>query len=264
MKPQGFEKLTLTDIALEKWLKTLQIGAPKVEHVPLQDALGRVLAEDLVAQESLPRFDRSAMDGYAVKAVDTTGASQSNPAVFELTEAPEVGSKQAKQVSTGNPIPKGADSVVIIEETEQSQGKLQVWMQVTSGKNVAKIGEDTKKGSLIAKAGTRLNPFHIGLAAALGLSELKVAAKPKIAILATGGELAEVGTPLSGNLIYESNKTMISSECRELGAEPTDLGIVKDNLDEIAAKIKEALQTHDVVVLLAAPALEDWIWFLTQ
>lgn len=248
VKPQGFQKLTLTDEALEKWLKTLQIGAPKAESVPLQEALGRVLAEDLVAIESLPRFDRSAMDGYAVKAADTAGTSQSKPAKLDVTESQEIFSKQARQIWTGNPIPRGADAVVIIENTEKKESKLLVYCPVTPALNIAKIGEDIKKGSLIASAGTRLNPYHLGLAAALGFSQLKVAAKPKIAVLATGNELAEVGIPLSGNLIYDSNKVMVSGVCHELGAETADLGIVKDNMDEITAKILVALKTYDVVI----------------
>jgi len=110
------------------------------------------------------------------------------------------------------------------------------------------VGEDIKMGSLIASAGIRLNPFHIGMAAALGIRQLKVIEKPKIAVLATGNELAEVGTPLSGNLIYDSNKVMISGVCNELGAEVTDLGIVKDNADEIGKVIMHALKMHAAVI----------------
>jgi len=230
------------------WLSALQIGAPEIAVVPLQDALGRVLAEDLVAQGSLPRFDKSAMDGYALNSADSIGASQFKPATFQLTENQELLGKQAKQVWTGNPIPKGANAVVMIENTRMHEGKLEVWSQLAPGENVSKTGEDVKKGFIVAKAGVRINPYHIGLAAALGYSQLKVAAKPKIGILATGNELAEVGSELSGNLIYDSNKIMISAECRELGAEISDLGIAKDNVDEIAAKIKKALETQDAII----------------
>ncbi len=248
MKLKGFQKLTLTDQALERWLTKLQIGKPKDCVVSLQDALGSVLAEDIVAQDNLPRFDKSAMDGYALKSVDSVGASQFKPASFQLTENHEIGDKQTKQVWTGNPIPKGADAVVMLENTQKRGGKLEVWSQLAPGENVSKIGEDTKKGDVVAKAGVRLNPYHIGLAAALGYNQLKVAQKPKIAILATGNELAEVGASLSGNLIYDSNKIMISAECRELGAETVDFGIVKDNVDEIADKIKNALKTSEAVI----------------
>ena len=168
MKLQGFEKLTLVDKALEMWFKELQIGAPKVAVVSLQDALGRVLAEDLVAQEAIPRFDKSAMDGYALNSADSTGASQFKPATFQLTENQELTGKQAKQVWTGNPIPKGANAVVMIENTKMHEGRLEVWSQLKPGENVSKIGEDVKKGFIVAKVGARINPYHIGLAAALG------------------------------------------------------------------------------------------------
>jgi molybdopterin molybdotransferase len=248
VKLKGFQKLTLTDQALQSWLNALQIGKPKVAVVSLQDASGRVLAEDIIAQEDLPRFDKSAVDGYAIKSADSVGASQFKPATFQLTDNQEITDKQAKQVWTGNPIPKGANAVVMLENTKKHDGKLEVWNQLAPGDNISKKGEDTKKGDVAAKAGTRLNPYHIGLAAALGYSQLKVAEKPKIGILATGNELAEVGTQLSGNLIYDSNKIMISSICRELGAETTDYGIAKDDVDEIAAKIQKALQTQDAVI----------------
>jgi molybdopterin molybdotransferase len=248
VKLRGFQKLTLTDEALQTWLEALQIGKPKVEMVPLQDASGRVLAEDFAAEESLPRFDKSAMDGYALNSADSTGASQSKPGVFQMTNSQEIGAKQAKQVWTGNPIPKGADAVIMLENTERKEGKLEVWGPLFPGENIARIGEDLKAGTLVAKAGARLNPYHVGLAAALGYRQIKVAAKPKIGIVATGNELAEAGGELGGSLIFDSNKVMISSMCRELGAETTDYGIAKDDVDEIAARIRAALKTQDAVV----------------
>jgi molybdopterin molybdotransferase len=188
------------------------------------------------------------MDGYALNSTDSVGASQFKPAIFQLTENQELTSKQAKQTWTGNPIPKGANAVVMIENTKSYYEKLEVWSQLAPGENVSKIGEDIKKGFIIAKSGVRLNPYLIGLAAASGYSQVKVAVKPKIGILATGNELAEVGAELSGHLIYDSNKIMISAICKELGAEITDLGIAKDNVDEIAAKIKPALETQDAII----------------
>ena len=248
VKLKGFQKLTLTDQALQSWFNALQIGKPKVTMVTLQEALGRVLAEDLFAPEDLPRFDKSAMDGYAVKSSDLAGASQSKPAVLQLTQADQIDAKQAKQVWTGNPIPAGADAVVMLENTQKHGGELEVWSQLSPWTNVSKIGEDTKKGDLSVKAGTRLNPYHLGLAAALGYTQLKVAEKPKIAILATGNEIAEVGTERASNQIYDSNKTMIAAMCSELGAETTDLGIAKDKTDEIAQKIQQALKSNHAVI----------------
>jgi len=248
VKLKGFQKLTLIDQALQTWFNVLQIDKPKMVVVSLQEALHRVLAEDLIAQEDLPRFDKSAMDGYAVKSVDLAGATQFKPAILQLTPAEQVGDKQAKQVWTGNPTPEGADAVVMLENTEKRDGELEVWSQLAPWVNVSKKGEDIKKGDLVVKAGTRLSPYHLGLAAALGYINLKVAQKPKIIILATGNEIAEVGTERLGNQIYDSNKTMIAAMCHELGAETTDLGIAKDNIDEIAEKIQKALKTHDVVI----------------
>ncbi len=248
VKLKGFQRLTLTDQALQTWFNALQIGKPKVEEAPLREALGRVIAEDLIAQEALPRFDKSAMDGYAVKSSDLTGATQSKPVVLQLTESNQINAKEAKQVWTGNPIPKGADAVVMLEDTQKRDGQLEVWGQLVPWTNVSKIGEDIKNGDLLVKAGTRLNPYHLGLAAALGHIKLKVSVKPKIAIIATGNEIVEVGTERASNQIYDSNKTMVSSLCYELGAETTDLGIAKDNIDEIADKIKTALKTSDAVI----------------
>ena len=127
-------------------------------------------------------------------------------------------------------------------------GELEVWSQLTPWTNISEVGEDIKKGVLVAKAGTRLNPYHVGLAAALGYTTLKVSEKPKIAILPTGNEITEVGTERAANQIYDSNKVMVSAMCQELGAETVDLGLAKDNTDEIAQKIKSALKTSDAVI----------------
>ncbi len=248
VKMQGFQKLTSTDQALQRWFKVLQIGKPPVTVVSLKDALGRVLAEDLVAKDALPRFDKSAMDGYAVKSEEIVGVSQSKPVIFEITDNQEITSRQAKQIWTGNPIPKGANAVVMLENTKKIDGKLEVWSQLAPFANVSRMGEDVKKGEIIAQIGARLTPYHIGLAAALGYNQVKVAEKPKIGILVTGNELAELGNELSGSLIYDSNKVMISAVCRELGAEITDFGIAKDNVDQIAGIIRKALETQDAVI----------------
>jgi molybdopterin molybdotransferase len=245
---KGFQKLTSTDDALQTWLKILQIKKPKEVTVALHKALNRVLAEDIIAEEDLPRFDKSAVDGYALKSEHATGASQFKPALFQLISSDVVSAMQAKQVWTGNPIPKGADAVVMLENTQKHDGKIEVWIQLAPGENVSKKGEDVQKGENVVKAGTRLKPYHLALLAALGNSEVKVAEKPKIAILATGNELAEVGSKLAKNQIFESNKIMISAMCRELDAEPVDLSIAKDDLKEITEKLKTALLNADAVI----------------
>ena len=245
---KGFQKLTLTDDALRRWLDILQVKKCREVTVPLSEALNRVLATDVIAKEDLPRFDKSAVDGYALRAENTTGASQFKPVTFQITEFGEVNSKQARQIWTGNPIPKGANAVVMIENTKRHYGKFEVWVQLAPGENVSKRGEDIKKGENAVKAGTRLKPYHLGLLDAMGNGEVKVVEKPRIAILATGNELAEAGSKPSGNQIFESNRIMLSAMCRELDAEPVDLGIAKDDVDEIAEKLRTGLRNCDAVI----------------
>ncbi len=244
---KGFKKLTFIDDALQKWLNILQIKKPKEVTVALNKALNRVLATDITAEEDLPRFDKSAVDGYAVKSKDTIGASQFNPVIFQITNS-EVGTKQARQIWTGTPLPKGANAVVMIENTKIVNRDLEVGIQVPTGGNVSKKGEDVKKAERILKAGTRLTPYHLALLAAIGKNQVKVAKKPRVAILATGNELAEPGNTLSGNQIFDSNSIMLSGLCRELGAETVDLGIAEDNLEEIAEKLRIGIHKCDVVI----------------
>ncbi len=245
---KGFQKLTLIDDARRKWQNILKIKKPREVTLPLNEALNSVSATDLIAKEDLPRFDKSAVDGYALKAQDTAGASQFNPITFQITELEEVGSKQAKQIWTGNPLPKGANAVVMIENTKKIGGKLEVWVQLATGGNVSKKGEDVKKGEKILEAGTRLTPYHLALLTAMGNIEVKVAEKPSIAILATGNELVEANNNLSENQIFDSNRVMLAAMCHELGAETVDLGIAKDDKAEIAEKLRIGLQECDAVI----------------
>ncbi|MFB3889532.1 MAG: gephyrin-like molybdotransferase Glp [Candidatus Bathyarchaeia archaeon] len=250
-KLRGFQKLTFTYEALQTWLDTLHVERCRETVIPLTEALGRVLAEDIVAHEDLPRFNRSAVDGYAVKAEDTKGATQQKPLLFRLTdqdELPQSGHREAKQVWTGNPLPKGADAVVMLENTQKRDEKMEIWTQAAPYDNVSRKGEDIKKGEVAAKTGTRLNPFHLGLLAALGHQEIKVIEKPRIAIIATGNELAETGTKRDEKQIYETNCIMLSAMCQALSAEPLDLGIAKDDVAEIAEKIQIALKIADAAI----------------
>lgn len=219
--------------------------------IPLTEAFNRVLAEDLVANEDLPRFDRSAVDGYAVRAEDTTGASQTRPLMFRLVAGEELvdtAHREAKQVWTGNPIPKGANSVVMLERTKKIDPKIEVWVQAAPYGNISRQGEDLKKGEIAVHAGTRLKPHHLALLSALGNTEVTVVEKPKIAIITTGNELAKVGEERGINQVWESNRVMIAAMCSELDAEPLDLGIVKDNIEEIAEAITLGLKIADAVI----------------
>ncbi len=248
---KGFEKLTFTYEALKTWFDALQVKRCRETNIPLVEAFDRVLAADVVAGEDLPRFDRSAVDGFAVRAEDTIGASQAKPLLFRLTEGDELADKahrEAKQVWTGNPIPKGADAVVMLENTKKVESKIEVWSQAASYENIMRKGEDVKKGEIAVTAGIRLKPYHLALLAALGNSEVKVVEKPKIAILATGNELAKVDEERGDKQIWESNRILLTGMCCELDAEPLDLGIAKDDVNEIAEAITVGSKIADAII----------------
>ena len=216
--------------------------------VSLHEAQNRVLAEDIIAVEDIPEFDRSAVDGYAVEAEDTFEASLFKPKTLRIIDENEVGKKQAKKVWTGNPIPKGANAVVMLENVNQVDSEIEVGSPVTPGENISKKGEDIQKGEIAVKAGTRLKPQHLGLIAALGITEVKVVERPKIAILATGNELVEIGGKPGEGQIFEVNRLVLSALCSELGAESVDLGIVKDDEDKILGKLETGFEMADAIM----------------
>jgi molybdopterin molybdotransferase len=151
-------------------------------------------------------------------------------------------------VWTGNPLPKGANAVVMLENTKRINSKIEVWTSVTPGENVSRKGEDVAKGETVIRAGTRLKPQHLGLMAALGVAEVKVFEKPKIAILATGNELVNLDEKPQEGQIFETNRPVISALCQELGVEPIDLGIAKDDVKEILEKLKIGIKKADIII----------------
>ncbi len=248
---KGFQKLTFTYEALQTWFDTLQVKRCREQTVPITEAYNRILAEDIVAAEDLPRYNRSAVDGFAVRSEDTNGASQTRPLLFRIAEGDELADtahREAKQVWTGNPIPKGANAVVMVEHTKKVEAKMEVQIQAAPFDNILRQGEDIKKGEVAVQAGTRLKPYHLALIGALGNSEVKVVEKPKIAIIATGNELAKVGEERGEKQIWESNRALLMGMCSELDADPLDLGIVKDNVDEIAETIQLGLKIADGII----------------
>jgi len=245
---EGFKKLTSVDEALSIFLKTLKLKKLPVTRISLQSALERVLAENVVAKIDLPNFDRSAVDGYAIRAQDSFEASQFNSKVLALTENEQIGKNEAKQIWTGNALPKGADTVVMLEHTKAIDSRIEDWKSLTPGENVSKRGEDVRKGEIVLKAGTRLKSHHLGLLGALGETHVNVVKKPKVAILATGNELIELGYSPRVAQVIEVNRLIFSNLCQELGAETYDLGIARDDADEIADRIREGLKQADAVI----------------
>jgi len=245
---KGFEKLTSVDEALSIFLKALNPKRLGSVTVSVEEALGRVTAKNIIAPSDLPPFDRSAVDGYALRAQDTFEASQFKPKTLQLTSSDNVGKSQAKQVWTGNPLPKGADAVIMLEHTRKMKDKIEILTALTPGENVSKKGEDICKSDIAVGVGTRLQAHHVGLLAALGLAHVDVVEKPKVAILSTGSELVELGKKPQPNQIIDSNRYILSGLVKELGAQPLHLGIARDNPKEIGTKLSQGLAKTDAVI----------------
>jgi molybdopterin molybdotransferase len=245
---KGFKKLTSVDDALFLFLKELKPTRLGVDYVPINEALERVAAENILAPNDLPRFDRSAMDGYAMKANDTVEASEFKPKLLKLTRKDSVNKGEATQIWTGGMLPKGADAVVMLEHTRKAEGGMEVLVALTPGENISKRGEDVRKDEIVAKAGIRLLPQHLGLLAGLGITHINVARKPKVALLSTGSELVEFGQKPKLGQIINANQLILSAMCKQIGAEPVNLGLARDQLDEITRRIGEAVKQADVVI----------------
>jgi len=245
---KGFKKLTSINEALSRFLDRLQPRRLATVQISLKEALGRVTAKNISAIKDLPPYHRSAVDGYALRAIDTVGASPYQPKDLRLVNKELGGERELREIWTGNPLPKGADSVVMLEHTERIGNRIQILVSLTPGANVSRKGEDVKKGDVVVKAGLRLRPHHLGLLAALENREVKVVRKPKVALLATGSELAPLGAPLKPSQIVEVNSIILSELCSELGAESFSLGIARDDEDEIRVRICEGLAEADLII----------------
>jgi molybdopterin molybdotransferase len=247
---KGFQRLTSVEEALRKFFDALTFESLKAETIRLDSALNRVLSEEVVAGVDLPGFDRSAVDGYAVKAEETFGATQFKPKVMRLTDKDVIVGNEVKQVWTGNPVPRNANAVLMLEDVGRgkTEAEVRVCGPVAPGENVSKRGEDVRKGAVAVERGVRLKPQHMGLMGALGVSQVRVFCKPRVGVLATGDELVELGGQLRGGQVFDVNRLVLSSLCLELGAEPVDLGIAGDDVSEILEKLKLGVESADVLM----------------
>ncbi len=227
-----------------------------VEIIKIDDGVGRVLAEDVLATLSTPPFDRAAMDGYAVKARDTFDSSRSNPRVLSLvgelragdTPRKRVGTGECIRIATGAMLPGGADAVVMVEDTEAEDRRVKVFKPVYPKAKVARKGEDIKEGELILGQGLVLDPGKIGVLASQGMSRVHIYEKPKVAVLPTGEEVAEVGKKLKRGQVYDINSYTVSSVVKASGGISNRFGITGDTREEIKSAIEEALKSDLVVI----------------
>ena len=228
----------------------------RTESVALDNANGRVLAEDLVASADVPPFARAAMDGYAVRASDTTGATREHPRALtrvatlftgQVTER-AVGAGECIEIATGAPLPPGADAVVIVEETDgEASGSVRVFSPVGPGQNIGRQGADIRRGDRVLAKGTFLTPSRVGAVAALGLAQVRVYARPRVAILSTGNEVIDPGQPLAPGQIYDINRFSVAAAVSDHGGEPVLHRTAVDTLEDLSRAIDECL-VDDVLV----------------
>lgn len=218
----------------------------RIEKVTLLDSVGRVAARDVISEIHVPPFARSAMDGYAVRANDTLGASKLHPLRFRKIESIYAGSVPKKQIhkgecaeiATGAMLPKRSDSVVMVEDTEAIGGSIQIFSPVHRGENVSKKGEDISPGARVIAAGEPLNPSKAGALAALGKEFVDVFAKPLIGVVPTGNEIARLGSKLRPGQVFNINSYTLASVIRLNGGEARVLGIVNDTLSDLESVMK--------------------------
>lgn len=234
-------------------LKPTPLG---IEEVPLLQAHNRVLSEDVTSTLDIPPFNRSTVDGYAVKAEDTFGADENQPAKFRVKGTINVGEPpkiavtkgEAAEIVTGAPIPDGADAVVMVEDTETKNNELSVYSSVTQAENVMKKGTDIRKGENVLKAGRVLGSREIGVLAALGSSKVKVYLIPKAAILSTGAEVTKPGRILLPGKIYDINAYSLSIAVLESGGKPVYSGVVPDDRTKLRKALERALASADILL----------------
>jgi len=259
VKQRQFLEVLDRDEAEARWRAAVDAAPLEPERVPLHDALGRVLAADVRAPVDVPGFDRANMDGFAVRAADTYGASEEAPARLVLEPgaiatgvAPEgeVAPGRARAIATGAMLPRGADAVVPVEHTDvEGERELLVRRAVAPGGAVSFAGTDVGAGETVLFRGTRLTSRETGVLAAIGCDAVPCVRRPRVAILSTGDEIVQPGEPMRPGLVYDSNGRILADAVRELGGEPEFLGAFRDDESALRRALRAALERADLVLL---------------
>ena len=245
------------------------------ERRPVIEALGQVLAEDVVAPFDIPPLDNTAMDGYAVRAADTEGATEAAPRELRVTadlaagyvlETP-VGPGEAVRIMTGAPMPPGADAIVPFEETDEPlravgesarrAGTVRVFKGASAGANIRYRAEDVRAGQTVIGAGRVVRPSEVGVLSSIGLTDVMVYRRPVVAILSTGDEITEPGQPLKPGRIYDANAHSVAAMVAKYGGVPRLLGIARDTVEDLTAKIREGVNA-DMIVTSAGVSRGDF------
>lgn len=236
------------------------------ENVQLEDALGRILAEPIIAKHDVPPFDRSPYDGFAIRAADSAGASGERRVAFTVIgeigaghvgERP-IGSQEAYRIMTGAQIPEQADAVVMLEQTVEQPDSFTVRKEFSPGENISFKGEDAKAGEMLIEAGTLIHPGTIALLATFGYGQVQVGKQPTAGILATGTELLAVTDELVPGKIRNSNGPMVEAQLKRMGIECKSYGALEDNLDACTAMVEEAISETDVLLTTGGVSVGDF------
>jgi molybdopterin molybdotransferase len=254
-------------ISVEEALKTIleKIRPLDCENVPITSALGCVIGEDIVSGRTIPPLANSAMDGYAVVAGDTAFASKAKPVVLDVLEDVPAGkvatqpirTGQAIRIMTGAPLPEGANAVVRVEDTEAQGGRVKILVAAAPGLDIREAGEDVKTGELVISKGTVLRAAEIGMLAALGRSYVSVHQRPVVAVVSTGDELAEVDETPGPGKIVNSNGYSLAALVLEAGGIPLQVGIARDNREDLLAKFRAASRA-DIVISSGGVSVGDY------
>lgn len=244
--------------AEDRFRKALDLEALKKETIPLVEALGRVLATDVIARVDVPSFDRSNYDGFAVRASDTFGAREEDPRHLQLAEeviatavvpSVEIVPGMAAAIATGGMLPRGADAIVMVEHVDINEKRLVIRKAVTSGFGVSYAGTDISAGETVLRRGELMTSRETGVLAAIGVDQIVVWRRPRVAILSTGDEIIAPGDKMQPGYIFDSNARILADAVREQGGQPVELGIVCDDEGQLTIKVREAIDSCDVVLL---------------
>lgn len=231
-----------------------------VDLVGISESIGRISAEDILAPHPLPQFPRSTVDGYAVRAKDTFGASESSPAYITIIDEVtmgsqpqhQVGSGEASSIHTGGMIPVGSDAVVMVENTQIARDKeIEIYRSVSTGENVISVGEDVVQGQLVLPKGKLIRPSEVGGLAALGISSLRVAKKMKVGIISTGDEVVPLEDDVQLGQVRDVNSHTLAGLVNTSGAVSILYGIIQDNFDDLIAVARKALDECDLLLITA-------------
>lgn len=243
----------------------LDLGEPLPPvRVPLGAALGLVTAAPIDAPEAVPPFDNTAVDGYAVRAIDTAAAPVELDVVGTLPAGRAtdviVGPGQALRIMTGAPLPGGVDAIVMVEDTVALDGgkRVRIGRAVRPGDAVRHVGDDVRPGDRVLEADVALRPAHLGVLASLGLTDVVVRPRPRVGVLSTGDELVSDGSPLAPGQIRESNKGMLLGLVATAGGEPVDLGVVRDDEDALVASLTDACARCDLILTSGGVSMGDF------